>query len=152
MTCGEFERRFNELLDREGESAAQAPSTYTSGRRSGAIDLERALNEHALRCPACHAIEMRYQVLQTRTSRLEFTPYRAGRSGRPHPGSRRSRRHARVIGVGDRWAAAARAALAGLSHDLRGHGGKFACGRPCEIVHRARFAQSVDAPRGVGWE
>jgi hypothetical protein len=64
MTCREFELRFNELLDAEGEAAARARTTCASATRPDATDLEHALGDHALRCPTCREVAARYQVLR----------------------------------------------------------------------------------------
>jgi len=65
MTCCEFERKFNELLDGEGEAAARARAAAPTTRsRPVATDLEHALIDHASRCPACHEVAARYQILR----------------------------------------------------------------------------------------
>jgi hypothetical protein len=65
MTCREFERKFNELIDAEGKVAASGrgqaiaiePQSLTS-------DLERALLDHAKCCPACRQMADGYRVLR----------------------------------------------------------------------------------------
>jgi hypothetical protein len=66
MTCREFERKFNELLDgeRAGEARARTQAGGASGPRPVATDLELALIDHASRCPACHEVAARYQALR----------------------------------------------------------------------------------------
>jgi len=59
MTCREFERKFNELFD--GEEGGEARARL---RAAIATDLERALIDHASRCPACHETAARYQILR----------------------------------------------------------------------------------------
>jgi 2-polyprenyl-6-methoxyphenol hydroxylase-like FAD-dependent oxidoreductase len=51
MTCRDFERGWNEVLDAGGPGAS--PS-----------DLERTLRDHAANCPACRQVAARYQLLQ----------------------------------------------------------------------------------------
>jgi len=66
MTCREFERKFNELLDCEGdgEAPARTPAARATGPQPAASELERALIDHAGRCPACHDVAARYQILR----------------------------------------------------------------------------------------
>jgi hypothetical protein len=66
MTCREFERKFNELLDGKGEreAAARACATCASAAQPDVVDIERVLNDHAARCPACREVAARYQILR----------------------------------------------------------------------------------------
>ncbi|MGO9465311.1 MAG: hypothetical protein ACLQVF_14305 [Isosphaeraceae bacterium] len=65
MTCREFERKFNELLDGEGGGKALGRTREASatGPRLVATDLEGALIDHASRCPACREVAAGYQIL-----------------------------------------------------------------------------------------
>ncbi len=66
MMCREFERKFNELVDKESDGKAKARTwaAGATGPRPDASDLEHALIEHAGRCPACHEVAARYQILR----------------------------------------------------------------------------------------
>ena len=62
MTCHDFERIRNELLDSETASGR-------GGHNEGAAlpdvaERERALSEHAAGCPACASVSARYEVLR----------------------------------------------------------------------------------------
>jgi hypothetical protein len=55
MTCRDFERTWNEILDAEAGAGWSAESTTAN---------ERALLEHAAGCPFCGQVDARYQVLR----------------------------------------------------------------------------------------
>jgi hypothetical protein len=54
MTCRDFERGWNELLDASRPGPAVTVSTS---------HLERSLRDHATECPACHQLAAQYQLL-----------------------------------------------------------------------------------------
>jgi hypothetical protein len=62
MTCREFERSLNELVDAEAASLGDvlAPSAL----ESVVSDLDVALADHAGRCPACRVLAARHQVFR----------------------------------------------------------------------------------------
>jgi hypothetical protein len=64
MTCCEFERKLNELIDSEGEAALRAPAVVATGSMPLATELERAVIDHASRCSACREVAARYQILR----------------------------------------------------------------------------------------
>jgi hypothetical protein len=57
MTCREFEREWNELLDAEAGGGIERPDPGGAGR-------ERALLEHAVGCPSCGQVSARYLALR----------------------------------------------------------------------------------------
>jgi hypothetical protein len=57
MTCREFEREWNELLDAEAGGRIERPDPGGAGR-------ERALLEHAVGCPSCGQVSARYLALR----------------------------------------------------------------------------------------
>ncbi len=63
MTCSDFERKFNELIDSEN-ATAQSAGSAASGPPAIAADLMRALLDHADRCSSCQEIAARYQILR----------------------------------------------------------------------------------------
>jgi hypothetical protein len=64
MTCREFDRRFNDLVDAESEVAAGGDVPGASRPELAAGDLERALVDHAGQCAACQQLAARYQILR----------------------------------------------------------------------------------------
>jgi hypothetical protein len=65
MTCRDYERRWNELIDRD--RVGLVPVDPVSD------DPERALLDHAADCPACRQVGARYQVLR-RALQAGFQP------------------------------------------------------------------------------
>ena len=69
MTCRDFERGWNELLDAGGPAigGVEKPDPSTVAPRLAATaslsDLERTLRDHAADCPACRQVAARYQLL-----------------------------------------------------------------------------------------
>jgi hypothetical protein len=64
MTCHEFERAWNDLLDAVGGAALGPAQTTATAREKTAVPrAERALQEHAASCRACRQAGERYQVL-----------------------------------------------------------------------------------------
>jgi hypothetical protein len=75
MTCRDFERGWNELLDAGGpaigavESSGPSPSvprlavTVSMSMSTSTSELERTLRDHAADCPACREVATRYQLL-----------------------------------------------------------------------------------------
>jgi hypothetical protein len=65
MTCDDFERGWNELLDAGGPAISgienPGPSTAMPASQS---DLELTLRDHAANCPACRQVAARYQLLR----------------------------------------------------------------------------------------
>jgi hypothetical protein len=59
MTCADFERGWNELLD---------------ARTNAAGELERSLREHAADCPACRPLAARYQLLRRALDAWDHRP------------------------------------------------------------------------------
>jgi hypothetical protein len=64
MTCREFERRLNELIDAESEIEARALGAGKNGLLPGTSDLEVAIVDHASCCAACQQVAARYQTLR----------------------------------------------------------------------------------------
>jgi hypothetical protein len=62
MTCREFECAWNELLDAE---ASVEGATRSEGQPNPSMaERERAMLEHAVRCPACSDVNARYLALR----------------------------------------------------------------------------------------
>jgi hypothetical protein len=65
MTCQEFQRKWNELLDAEAVASAAAGSAPLHSDRSLAVEeAEALLLAHAAECPGCRPVAARYQVLR----------------------------------------------------------------------------------------
>jgi hypothetical protein len=62
MTCRDFERMWNELLDSETVTDCAAGSAGAAVRDMA--ECERVLREHAAGCAACSQVNARYQVLR----------------------------------------------------------------------------------------
>jgi hypothetical protein len=68
MTCHDFDREWNELLDAGGPAIGGAerpgPSPVVAPRLDVSMsDLESSLRDHAAGCPACREVAARYQLL-----------------------------------------------------------------------------------------
>jgi hypothetical protein len=65
MTCHDFERGWNELLDAGGPASTGSenpgPSTAVPASQS---ELDLSLRDHAADCPACRQVAARYQLLR----------------------------------------------------------------------------------------
>jgi hypothetical protein len=68
MNCHDFQRKWNELLDREAgvvDNLGDAASTPNGTDRDPAVDeAEALLLSHAADCPACRPITLQYQALR----------------------------------------------------------------------------------------
>lgn len=64
MTCREFEWKFNELIDGEREVSVGGRGAIANRPMPGVGGLERALLDHAERCPDCRRVAARYQLLR----------------------------------------------------------------------------------------
>src|ERR1700679_4085463 len=62
MTCRDFERKWNELLD--SETVAGRADRNAGTATQDMADCEHALLEHAARCAACGRASARYQLLR----------------------------------------------------------------------------------------
>jgi hypothetical protein len=62
MTCRDYERLWNELLD--SETCARGAATNAGMPGLGVAECERALLQHAAECAACGKVGARYQLLR----------------------------------------------------------------------------------------
>jgi hypothetical protein len=68
MTCRDFQRKWDELLDAEARPPApgygEGPDSSELASRSAVEDLDQALMDHAAGCPNCRQLAARYHVLR----------------------------------------------------------------------------------------